>query len=56
MEIDPKTADWSTVEDALIETFNNMIRPQMADRVKVYTLIKAAWLEKCEEIYRRIRS
>lgn len=56
MELNVRTADWSVVEDALIETFDQMIRPKMADRVQIYTLMKAAWLEKCEEIYKRMRS
>lgn len=55
MEIDPRTAEWDVVEEAIIQTIDEMIRAKHADHLKIYTLIKAAILEECERLYKNMR-
>jgi len=51
--INIKTAEWETIRDAILTTIDQMILHKHSDNIEVYRLMKAAWLEKCEEIYKR---
>jgi len=54
MEINLKTDPWEKIRDAILETIDRLILHKAADHREVYRLMKAAWLETCEEIYKRL--